>query len=460
MNMLLGFFFGLFLVYTWFYVLQWIVSLVMMVYRLSQSAQRKKLVQWAVPQELARKHPVSVIIAAYNEEACVTDTIDSLLREDYPDLEIILVDDGSRDGMARRVLEYFELKRCSPEATQALGAGAYACYSREYSDRRLIFLQKENGGKASALNCGLKLSTGRYCLVLDADTQVERGAIRIMVSRFLADKRTVVCAGAVGNHPGVPEGLSFLRKCLIRFQTLEYYRTFYMQRVLLDSVNANLVVSGAFALFDRELLLSIGGYQENTVGEDMELSMRIHAFCQSQHRAYRIAYDPDSRCTTQLPMRYRDFFQQRRRWQIGMIQSLRRHDYMLINWHYGWAGMLAGIIFLAYELYAPFVELLGLLTLATAGFLGILKVKAVIRIMLVFYLLIVLMEYTLIHALHSYQAEKIPLGKRMAFLLTACAECVSFHLIQSYVKVAAMLTFRKHGKTWKHINRAREVATK
>jgi cellulose synthase/poly-beta-1,6-N-acetylglucosamine synthase-like glycosyltransferase len=458
--MLLRFFFGLFLVYTWFYVLQWIVSLVITVYSLSRGEERKKLVKWAVPRELAQKHPVSVVIAAYNEEACVTDTIDSLLREDYPNLEIVLVDDGSRDGMARRVLEYYDLNRCPEETTAVLGPGAYACYCRELPGRRLIFLQKENGGKASALNCGLKLSTGRYCLVLDADTQVERGSIRVMVSRFLADQRTVVCAGAVGNHPGASGELSFLRKCLVRFQTLEYYRTFYMQRVLLDRFNANLVVSGAFAMFDRELLMAVGGYQENTIGEDMELSMRIHAFCQSQHRAYRIAYVPDAKCTTQLPMRYRDFFQQRRRWQIGMIQSLRRHDYMLINWHYGWAGMLAGFIFLAYELYAPFVELLGLLTLAGAALQGILEVRAVIRIMLIFYLLMVLMEYILIHALHLYKAEKIPLRQRLALLFTACAEGVSFHLIQSCVKVAAVLTFRKHSKTWKHINRARELTTK
>jgi len=233
-----------------------------------------------------------------------------------------------------------------------------------------------------------------------------------------------------------------------------------MQRILLDRFNANLVVSGAFAMFDAAVLKDIGGYQENTIGEDMELSMRLHAFCRSQNREYRIAYVPDAKCTTQLPMRYRDFFRQRRRWQIGMIQSLRSHDYMLLNRHYGFAGVLSGFIFLMYELFAPFVELLGTATLVMAFFAGILEFRAAAGILLVYYLLMVLMEYLLIVSLHTYSVEKIPLRLQLAYTALACVEFFTFHLIQSYVKIAAVVTYRKHSRTWQHINRAREVVPK
>ena len=199
------------------------------------------MVRWTVPNELAKENTVSVIIAAYNEEACVIDTIESILSEDYPNLEVILVDDGSADHTAQKVIDHYGLeysRRLMAKAPQSRGKKEY--YEQSFHSGRLILIKKENGGKAESLNCGLDLCTGRYCVILDADTRIEKGSLRIMVSQFLVDKKTIVCAGAVGNNESMYQKLPFFRKCLVLFQTLEYYRTFYMQRILLDKLNANI----------------------------------------------------------------------------------------------------------------------------------------------------------------------------------------------------------------------------
>lgn len=451
--------FALFLIYTWVYILQWIIGLCISLYRLSEASQRKRMVRWTVPNELAKENTVSVIIAAYNEEACVIDTIESILSEDYPNLEVILVDDGSADHTAQKVIDHYGLeysRRLMAKAPQSRGKKEY--YEQSFHSGRLILIKKENGGKAESLNCGLDLCTGRYCVILDADTRIEKGSLRIMVSQFLVDKKTIVCAGAVGNNESMYQKLPFFRKCLVLFQTLEYYRTFYMQRILLDKLNANIVVSGAFAMFDCELLRAIGGYQENVIGEDMELTMRLHAFCQSQQRAYKIAYAPEAKCTTQLPFRYRDFFRQRRRWQIGMVQSMRQHGYMLANRHYGWAGILSGSLFILYEMIAPFIEIMGAGTLALAFAAGILSVRSAIIFMLAYHILMLLMEWILVAGLNSYGVESITWKKKTAIFLLSCVEFLSFHIINSGIKIMAMLTYRKHSKTWQHIKRVHEPA--
>ena len=165
---------------------------------------------------------VSVVIPVYKVEPYLRRCVDSVLAQTLSDLEIILVDDGSTDHTAQRVIDQYGLVP-SPglRAEVSHRARGIECYEQSLRSRRLILLRKENGGKAESLNCGLDLCTGRYCVILDADTRIEKGSLRIMVSQFLADRQTIVCAGAVGNNESMYKELPFLRKCLVLFQTLE-----------------------------------------------------------------------------------------------------------------------------------------------------------------------------------------------------------------------------------------------
>ena len=315
-----------FLVYTLLYLLQWVIGTLISLRRLSRFPDNQMAISRFFTDTLAKDYPVSVIVPAYNEQSCICDTIDSLLASDYPHVDIIVVDDGSRDSTASRVIRQYRLKKASCDYPRTLVTQpVLGHYQRRINGKTLTLIQKQNGGKSDALNCGLNFCTTPYCVIVDADTQVRPDALRMMAAHFFMDKRTVVCAGAVGTllHANdLRKTLPFRRRLLVKFQHIEYYRTFYMQRILFDHINANVIVSGAFAMFDKDTVLHAGGYRTNTIGEDMELTMRLHAYCLSQNRPYRIIYAPEARCDTQVPFRYHDYFRQRRRWHIGMIQSL------------------------------------------------------------------------------------------------------------------------------------------
>lgn len=400
---------------------------------------------------------MSVIIPAHNEAECICGTIDSLLREEYPNLEIIVVDDGSTDGTEKLLVDRYSLRKEIISSAQELDtAPILRCYYKRFYDKRLVLISKENGGKADALNCGLNICRHPLCVMLDADTKVEHDSIRIMASRFLMDSRTIVCAGVVGSEElkNYPK-LNIFRKMLVWFQRLEYYRTFYMQRILFGRLNANIIVSGAFAMFDTDLVKKAGGYLTNTIGEDMELTMRLHALCASQHRDYRIDYAPEAKCVTQLPFTFHDYCRQRRRWQIGMLQSMGAHSYMLGNLHYSWAGIIAGTFFVLYELLAPYLEVLGVATLIAANYLEILNLGFTVSAMIAYSAVIVLMQMTLVNVIDGYGVEQINWGQRCVLLFISTIEIVFFHPLNVIIKIAASITSYRYKKTWQDIRRIR-----
>lgn len=440
----------LFLLYTVLYIFQWLLGLTAATIRLSRLKKRISLVpQYPAP-------PVTVLVPACNEEACILSTLQGLLDCGYPDLEIIVIDDGSSDRTAEilRTAFHMEPKRI-PREGKFTTAPILGCYHAP----GILLISKERKGKADALNCGLNLCRTDLCLVLDADTHPVPDSIQLLVSRFLEDPKTIVCAGAVGTEPVLYPRLKFFQKALVLFQALEYSRTFYMQRILLDQCNGNLVVSGAFALFDTGVLRSCGGYRGDTIGEDMELTMRLHSFCRNQGMAYRIRYEPAARCVTQFPFRWRDYYRQRRRWQIGMMQCLRKHRKMLWNLHYGWAGLLSGLSYGLYELWSPFLEIIGLATLAAASRLEILDKAFAAEAISVYFFLLLLTQAVLIHALGALGITPITMRQRMALTAAGVGEFLVYHLLSTVTRLLAFFSFHRRSRTWGKILRYAEVSS-
>ena len=449
-----------FLIYSLFYMAHWVVGLFISIHRLSRFEETQEQITRIFPLEIARKVPVSVIIPAHNESACICDTVAALLKAEYPSLEIIVVDDGSTDGTSDLLTEHYDLKP-SPYVYSAClkTQPVREYYKNSIGDKQLVLIQKENGGKADALNCGLNFSHNAYCVMVDADTQIRPDAIRIMAHHFMMDRRTVVCAGAVGtllHCDDLYRKLSPVHKLLVMFQHMEYYRTFYMQRVLFNTINANVIVSGAFAMFDRQLVMQAGGYRTNTIGEDMELTMRLHAFCMSQHREYKIVYAPEARCDTQVPFRYRDYFRQRRRWHIGMIQSLRHHLYMIGNRYYGFVGTLSVLFTLIYELLAPTIEIAGVVLLVFSAMLDMLDPVFACTIAVLYLLISLMTQSLLLDSLDVYGVEPVSVKQHILLILTAATEAFLFHPINMIIKIGAQFTYRKHKATWSHIKRVHE----
>lgn len=447
--------FVLFFVYTVIYLFQMGISLCISIYRLEKYKKNKTLNRELFPTAFAKRIPVSVIIPAYNEAACITETIEALFEEDYPNLEIIVVDDGSNDNMESLVVKRFGLiKEPVLSEFELKAKPILRQYRKVFDEKTLIFIHKENGGKSDALNCGLNICHSPYCVMLDADTKVQRGSIRIMMSCFLMNPKTIVCAGAVGseNLKNYPK-LTFLKKALVVFQILEYYRTFYMQRIMFDHINANIIVSGAFAMFDTDLVKRVGGYQVNTIGEDMELTMRLHAFCASQGKEYHIAYAPEAKCMTQLPFTYKDYYHQRRRWHIGLLQSMKFHKYMLGNKNYGWAGITSGTFFILYELLAPFLEIIGVATLIAANLLDILNLQFTIQATILYTLIVIWIQAILVSAVNRYKVEPINGKQRWILFLISIFEIVFFHPLNIVIKIIATAMNYWYRKSWEHIQR-------
>ncbi len=320
--------------------------------------------------------PITLIAPAYNEEATCVEAVKALLLLKYPEYEILVVNDGSDDKTMERLVWAFDLQ----PATRATTAGIPTAKVRGiYQSRRLPNLwvvDKENGGKADALNVGINYCQTPLFCALDADSLLEREALIRVVRPFLEDAKTVAAGGIIRiiNDCEVKQGqvtrIRLPRNLLARFQVLEYLRAFMAGRMGWDAMDLTLIISGAFGVFRRKMVVDIGGYYTDTVGEDMELIVRLHRHCRERNIPYRIAYVADPVAWTECPESIRVLGRQRDRWQRGLYESLMRNRRMLFNPRYGRIGLVAFPYFFFMEMLGPVIELFGYFTFAGAVLLG------------------------------------------------------------------------------------------
>jgi cellulose synthase/poly-beta-1,6-N-acetylglucosamine synthase-like glycosyltransferase len=309
---------------------------------------------------------ISVVLPAYNEAAGIIDSVRSLLALRYPAHEVVVVNDGSRDATLERLQTAFDLvpirKALRDELTTAPVRGVFA--SR--GERALIVVDKENGGKADALNCGLNASRHEYICAVDADAMLEEDALIRVAQPVLDDPELVAATGGIvriANGCTVDHGrvvdVALPRSSLARLQVVEYFRAFLVGRMGWSRLDALLIVSGAFGLFNRELVEEVGGWSSRTVGEDIELVISLHDYLRRRGERYRIDFVPDPVCWTECPEDLRALSSQRRRWQRGLGESLWRHRRMTANPKYGFLGLVAIPYFIVFEFVGPLMQVLG-----------------------------------------------------------------------------------------------------
>lgn len=341
---------------------------------------------------------ISVLVPAYNEEAGIVESVRSLLALRYPRHEVVVINDGSKDGTIDALVEAFDLVPVRQAIRDGIPTARIrtAYVSRPHPD--LLVLDKENAGRSDALNAGVNAARYPYVCMIDADSLLEQDALLKIAKPLLDQPGSLVAAGGtvrVANGCRIENGqvldVRLARNRLAVIQTLEYIRSFLVARVGWGRLNALGLISGAFGIYDRALLQTVGGLWVDTVGEDLELTLRLHRYLRERGEPYRIAFVDDPACWTEVPEDFATLGRQRRRWQRGLWESLRRHRTMIGNPKYGIVGVLVLVYFSVFEFLSPIFALLGLLLTAalwaagvvsTGYFLSMLAVSVVLGVVL------------------------------------------------------------------------------
>jgi len=333
--------------------------------------------------------PVSVIVPAYNMEANIRDSVAAQLSLKYPQHEVIVINDGSRDGTMQRLREAFELFEVPPAFPRRLKTRTVRAYYRSRTHSNLLVVDKENGGKADALNVGL--SAARYPLVVaaDADTIITPDALVRLARPFLLGARVAAAGGTIRvangcaiQHARVTDA-RLPRDYLAAVQVPEYLRAFLFGRLGWNRLGGNLIVSGAFGLFQRHYLLEIGGYTTGNVVEDLDLVVRLHKHLRNARVPYEIPFIPDPVAWTEVPTDVGTLGRQRERWHRGLVLTMLTHRGMLLNRRYGRAGLIMFPFFVFGEMLAPVIEVLGYFLTLLAALFGIINTEVALLFLVV-----------------------------------------------------------------------------
>jgi len=325
---------------------------------------------------------ISILAPAYNEEATIAESVTALLALHYANLELVVINDGSRDRTLEVLRERFALVPVHTIVWRRLHTKPVHRLYRSTSHPNLVVVDKANGGKADALNVGLNLATGDLVCVIDADTIVDADALPRLARPFLADAHTIATGGMirVANGSRVSGGrvveTAAPHNALAGLQVGEYLRAFLFGRLGWNRLGGTLIISGAFGLFKRESMIACGGYTHDTVGEDMELVIKLRRRAYECRERHKVVFVPDAVAWTEVPETMAVLGRQRDRWHRGLADVLWRHRRLIGNPRYGAMGMVGLPYFLIVELLAPVTELLGWVALGMWLLLGALHGEA------------------------------------------------------------------------------------
>lgn len=333
---------------------------------------------WSRYQDLAP--PVTIVAPAFNEELSIVDSVQALLALHYPEHEVIVVNDGSKDATLACLVEAFDMvpvdrqQMVALQQTRILGVFA----SRKHPN--LLVVDKENGRKADAANAGIGFAITPLVCVIDADSLIEPDGLLRAVEPFMADSGGLVAVGGairIVNGSAVRGGhierIGISDKWLPRFQMVEYMRAFLTARVANADLKMLMLISGAFGIFKRSVVVDVGGYRHDTVGEDLELVTHIHRRMRESKQPYRIEFIPEIVCWTEAPETMEGLRNQRSRWEQGALETLVRHRRMIGNPRYGRIGTVAMPLMVLEDVLGPPLELIGYLVFPVAYALGILE---------------------------------------------------------------------------------------
>lgn len=405
----------------------------------------------------------SVIAPAYNEGMTIVENVRSLLSLYYHNLEIIIVNDGSKDDSIQKLIEAYELESVAyfiqgKIETNAV-RGVYK--SKNPAFKKLIVVDKENGGKADALNVGVNISSGEYLVCIDVDCILEQDSILKLAKPMLeqTDKKFIACGGVIrlANNCVIENGkvvsVNMPKTLLGRTQALEYIRAFVLGRMAWSRASGLILISGAFGVFDRKIVLACGGYDKSTVGEDMELVVRMRKYMEEKNEPYEVLTIPDPLCWTEVPESKDILRKQRNRWMRGTMETLWKHRKLMFNPKYRKLGMISLPYWFFFEFLGPLIEFSGYIIFIIFLLLGIINWPFfVILFALVISMGFLYSIYAILVDLVSHQVYT----KRKDFLrliFTAFSEPFYFHPIVVKAGVNGFIDYFKKSHGWGEMTR-------
>lgn len=340
------------------------------------------------------KHFISIIVPAFNEEVSIITCTEMLLKLDYPNYEVILVNDGSKDKTMDILTNHYKLVEIDKTENTTLTTKHIRHYYK-VSDKNLLIIDKENGGKADSINAGINYANGDYVCTIDADSILDKSALKEVIKPFIKNKDTIVSGGqlAVANDLELVDNIIVNSKVpsniWVKWQIIEYIKSFMISRIGLSKLNALLIMSGAFSLFKKNDLLKVGGFLtsinthpyiaehigigKQTVCEDMEIIVRLWKFSRDQNKKAEAIFLPRPVCWTEVPDNTSNLYKQRSRWHQGMGETLNIHKKMIFEPKYGITGLIGLPYYLFFEFLSPLIKIFSIIFIVVVLNLGMLN---------------------------------------------------------------------------------------
>jgi cellulose synthase/poly-beta-1,6-N-acetylglucosamine synthase-like glycosyltransferase len=399
--------------------------------------------------------PVSIILPAYNEEKTIVESVRSILFVRYPQYELLVVNDGSRDDTLKKLFEAFNLIKTDYVFRRSIDTakvrGIYV--SREF--KNIVVIDKENGGKADALNAGINVSRYPYFCAVDADTILGEDALAKLILPFVNDPdRTIAVGGIVRPANGAQISMGRLlaerltTNILVITQSLEYARAFFLGRLGLSSINSLLIISGAFGIFKKEDVLRVNGYKKKSMGEDMMLVVKLHKLMRREKKKYRVTFVTDTVCWTEIPSTLRVLARQRVRWQMGLMESIFENGDMIMNPRYGVIGLFSMPFYILTEIVPPFFEPIGYAVLAVGIGTGVFSLYTLLRFFVITW------GYSLLNTIYALVMESYGTGQKVRVhhfilkLFASILESLFYRQINIWCKLKGFFQFFTHKREW------------
>ena len=412
---------------------------------------------------------ISILAPAFNEGLNIVENVRSLLTINYPSFEIVIINDGSSDNSMQLLIDAYELEKRDILFHDFIPSkkikGIYKSKNRAF--KSLTLIDKENGGKADALNTGINICQNSVICCIDVDCILENDAMLKLIKPFLNNGNKVIASGGVirvANSCIIEDGrlieVKLPKSFVARVQVLEYFRAFLMGRMAWSRIDGLLLISGAFGMFDKQTVIEAGGYNTETVGEDMELLVRMRRMMQERNVPYTVGFVPDPLCWTEVPQTWKILQRQRNRWTRGTAETLWIHKKMMFNPKYKILGMLSTPFWFFFEWLAPLIEFIGVAFFLLLLVLGQINWPVFLTFFLAVYSFAILFSVTaLFFEEYSFQQYKKP-SYIFKLIGTAMLEPLIYHPVIMWSAVMGNLDLLRGKKSWGVMTRAGISKTK